>query len=440
MALLLGLIITLAAVVSYSWYITRQISGLRAVQRELGDRNRRDSLQLLRIQNDLHSLALAMRDMLDADHAYLLTAWSAEFQRIRGDLYDAFRLEDKVAVGHRTLDQRRYLATSVTQFWDAVDHVFALARKGREVEARTKIRLSLQARQAALSNTVARLLVENNESEEQTALRVARIYDGVQRQAYLFLGGTLTTILFTTLYLIYSSRRLFAKLSLLSQQRSELAQKLISTQESALRHISRELHDEFGQILTAIGAMLSRMRKRSSEKSSMYADLQEVCEITQSTLDKVRSLSQALHPVILEEAGLESALDWYVPNVQKQTGIAVSYEKSGANFYLESSASIHIYRVLQEALNNAIRHSRASQVWVRLRYLCSAVILEVEDHGTGFPQHPDRSGIGLIGMHERAEILGGQIDFLSANPTGTLVRLTVPRACLDRACLDVCEK
>src|SRR6185295_7169925 len=85
-ALLLGLVITLATVVAYSWYISGQISGLRRLQTELTDRNRRDSLQLLRIQNDLNQLALAMRDMLDATEPYPLTAWSTQFDRIRLDL------------------------------------------------------------------------------------------------------------------------------------------------------------------------------------------------------------------------------------------------------------------------------------------------------------------------------------------------------------------
>jgi hypothetical protein len=88
-ALLLGLIVTLAAVVGVSWYLTRQISGLRALQTDLVDRNRTDSLQLLRIQNDLNSLGLAMRDMLDSGEPYPLTAWSAQFSRIRGDLDSA---------------------------------------------------------------------------------------------------------------------------------------------------------------------------------------------------------------------------------------------------------------------------------------------------------------------------------------------------------------
>jgi signal transduction histidine kinase len=424
--LFLGLIITLAAVVAYSWYITVQISGLRQLQNHLAGRNRKDSLQLLRIQNDLNSLALAMRDMLDNDEPYPLTAWSAQFQRIRADLDDALTLEGQVALAERTPEQRQFLGNSMAQFWDAVERTFALARDGKENDARTEIRVSLQARQAGLSTAVARLLVQNNESEEQVGLRIGQIYDRVQRQVYIFLAAILSAILLTSLYLIQSNRRLFAQLAALSEQRSELAQKLISTQESTLRHISRELHDEFGQILTAIGSMLSRARTQVSEDSPFRAELQEVSEVAQSTLDKVRSLSQALHPVMLDEAGLESTIDWYIPVVERQNGIAISYEKSGRPFPVDANVGVHIYRILQEALNNLARHSGARQAWVRLRFLAQALELEVEDHGAGFVESSARSGIGLVAMRERAQLLSGSIEFLRPAEGGTLVRLRVP--------------
>ena len=93
LASLLGLVITLSAVLAYSAYITWQVTGLRKLQTDLVDRNRKDSLQLLRIQNDLNLLAVAMRDMVSSDEPYPLTAWSAQFQRIRTDLDDAMRLE-----------------------------------------------------------------------------------------------------------------------------------------------------------------------------------------------------------------------------------------------------------------------------------------------------------------------------------------------------------
>jgi signal transduction histidine kinase len=429
--LFLGLIITLAAIVAYSGYITRQISGLRELQNNLVDRNRKDSLQLLRIQNDLNSLALAMRDMLDNDEPYPLTAWSAQFQRVRTDLDDALRRERQAAPVNRTPEQEQYLETSVAQFWDAVDRTFLLAKDSNQTEAQTQIRVSLRARQEALSTAVSRLLVQNNESEEQAALRIAQIYDRVQRQVYLFLTATLIAILFTSLYLIRSNRLLFAQLAALSGQRSELAQKLIATQESTLRHISRELHDEFGQILTAVGMMLTRAGNLAPENSPLRAELREVCEITQGTLDKVRSLSQALHPVMLEETGLESTLEWYLPVVERQAGIQVSYEKSGESFPVDGNAAIHVYRVVQEALNNLTRHSGAKEAWVRLHFLPEALEVEVEDHGKGFDAQAAKQGIGLVAMRERAGLMDGTVQFLHSAPSGTLVRLTVPREKLD---------
>ena len=425
--LFLGLVITLAAVVLYSLYITRQITGLRELQHTLVDRNRKDSLQLIRIQNDLNSLALAMRDMLDNTEPYPLTAWASQFQRIRDDLDNALRLESQVAPTDRTAEQRQYLGDSVRQFWDAADRTFALAAAAKQKEAQDQIRLSLQARQAALSTAVSRLLVQNNESEEQATLRISQIYDRVQRQVYLFLTATLIAILFTSLYLIRSNRRLFAHLAELSDQRSELAQKLISTQESTLRYISRELHDEFGQILTAMGSMLSRAGNHAPEGSPLRADLREISEIAQTSLDKVRTLSQALHPVMLDEAGLESTLDWYLPVVEKQTGTKIHYEKLGKPYSVDGNAGIQVYRVLQEALNNVARHSGAKEAWVRLRFLPVRLELEVEDHGKGFSSDAKKPGIGLVAMRERAELLGGNLEVVSPDAGGTLVRLMVPR-------------
>lgn len=425
--LLFGLIITLAAVVSYSFYITVQLSGLRKLQSEMVDRNRKDSLQLLRVQNDLNSIGLAMRDMLDASEPYPLTAWSAQFERIRGDLDAALRLEEQLAGANRTADQRKYLSQSVGQFWDAVERMFRQAAQGKEKEARQQIRLTLQARQESLSTAVSRLLVQNNEGEEQAATRITQIYDGVQHQLYLFLGATLITIVLTSLYLIHSNRIIFRKLAALSEQRSDLAQKLISTQEATLRHISRELHDEFGQVLTAIGSLLGRAGNHLPEGSKVREEVQEVREIAQTTLDNIRSLSQALHPVLLEEAGLVSTLDWYIPTVERQTGLTMHYEKSGTAFPLDGGASVHVYRVLQEALNNVSRHSGAKEAWVRLGFLPDALELEVEDHGKGILPEKNGRGIGLVAMRERAELIGGTLELLQPASGGTTVRLRIER-------------
>src|SRR6202040_641691 len=144
--------------------------------------------------------------------------------------------------------------------------------------------------------------------------------------------------------------------------------------------------------------MVGRLGNKTPEGSSLREDLQEVREIAQSTLNNIRGLSQALHPVLLEEAGLESTLDWYIPTVERQTGIRLHYEKSGQPFSVDTGAGVHVFRIIQEALNNVSRHAVVTEAWIRLKFLPDALELEVEDHGKGFVADKVPLGIGLVAM------------------------------------------
>ena len=306
--------------------------------------------------------------------------------------------------------------------------MFDLARAGKENDAREQVRVSLQARQAALSTNVARLLVQNNESEGQTAQQIQDIYRTVQERVYWFLAATLMAIAATGLYLIRSNRQMFARLAALSDQHRELTQTMIATRESTLREIARELHDEFGQLLTAIGSMLRRLERHAPEESTLRSDLREVGEVAQAALQNVRGLSQSLHPSLLEELGLESTIDWYLSTVEKQLGVRVEYEHAGAALQVDDTTAIHVYRVLQEALSNVARHSGETCAWVRLRPEPGVLVLEIEDHGKGLDATTDRRGLGLVAMRERAALVGGTLDVLASHGGGTLIRLTVPQA------------
>lgn len=426
-ALLLGLILTLSAVVAYSVYISSQIADLRRLQTDLTDRSRRDSLLLLRIQNDLNQIGLAMRDMLDDEREYPLAAWRAQFDRLRQDLDDALARHGEIGPGPRTPDQQQYLASSTAQFWDAAARIFQLADAGQETEARRQVQDSLQARQAALSAAVARLLVQNDEAEEATSVQVQGIYRRVQRQVYVFLGATLAAILATSLYLIRTNRRLFARLATLSDERRDLAQTLIAMRESTLREIARELHDDIGQTLTAIGLMLRRATLHLPDDAPARADLREIGEVAQTALDQVRGYSQTLHPSILDELGIDSTIDWYLSTVERQLGIRVRFERTGNPRPIDAKVAIHIYRLLQESLSNVARHAGTEEAHVRMAYLPGRLELEVEDRGVGTASEGAGSrSLGLVTMRERAALVGGELALLRPPEGGTLVRLTVP--------------
>jgi len=415
----------------FSFYALRQIRGLEDLQTRTVDRNRKDSLQLLRIQNDLNEVAMAMRDMLYGDEPYPLTAWRKQFDSKRNDLDDALRLEAHLTPVHRDPNRQGYLAETLAQFWTAAGHMFELAEHGEEPAARAMIRNSLETQEGALINTVARLLVQNNEAEEDAADRIQHIYQGVERNVYFFLAAMLIAIFGTTLYLIYSNRRLFQHLATMSEHRSDLARKLITVQEETLHSLSRELHDEFGQVLTAIGAMLRRAEKKLPADSAFCTDLREVREVAQVTLEKTRNLSQLMHPSVLDDGGLEKAIDWYLPVFERQTGIKVRYEKKGESAAITDRVAIHVYRVLQEALNNLAKHSGSPLAVVRLAFPPGRLRLEVEDHGNGLPELRNGGagrGIGMTAMRERAELLQGSFEVVRPSEGGTLVRLEVPLA------------
>jgi signal transduction histidine kinase len=424
---MIGLAVTLATVAVFSVYVLEQLSFLRDLQTRIVDRNRKDSLQLLRVQRNLNELGLAMRDMAEGDEPYPLAAWQSQFGRIRVDLDDALKSEATLAPIARGADRQLYIARSLAQFWTSVDLLFELSEPS-PAQARLLIRTTLQAQQAALSNTVARSLVENTDVEEAAAAQIQTIYTRVERQVYLFVAAMVVVISLTSFYMIRSNRGIFQRLAMLSEHRSELARKLITVQEEIFHSISRELHDEFGQILTAIGAMLRRAEKKGLPPDSPFrAELQEVREVAQSTLEKIRSVSQVLHPTVLDDRGLEAAIDWYVPTFEKQTGIPVKYDKQGTSPVVSDRVAINVYRVLQEALNNLVRHSGSPVAMVRIEYAPDRLKLEIEDRGVGIQQgNGERPGTGLVAMRERAEMLHGRIEFLRPGEKGTLVRLEIP--------------
>jgi signal transduction histidine kinase len=172
--------------------------------------------------------------------------------------------------------------------------------------------------------------------------------------------------------------------------------------------------------------MLMRAR-RHRLPPSLSEDLDEIRNTAQEALEKTRSLTQALHPAILDDAGLEEAIGWYLSVFERQTGIHVDLEKSGLSRELGEDRPIHVYRVLQEALNNLARHSRSISAWVRVRFLADRLELEVEDRGVGLDYETKESrGMGMIAMRERAALLSGRIQFLRPEQGGTLVKLDVP--------------
>ena len=431
--LVAGLAFTLLVIGGYAFYTLRSVGRMREVQTSIVDRNRMGSLQLIRIQNELNSLGLAMRDMLDQSQRYPLEAWMAPLTRVRENLDDAIAQEARLSQGIRSPQQTAFLTASFADFWRACDTALALARGGESLKALDMVRGTLQPRLEALNSLTARLLVSNNEEESKAGGQVRVLYAEIERNAYLLLGLSLLMILLTSTGLIRSNRRLFAQLSTLAEQRRELTQQLISTQESTFRTISRDLHDEFGQILTALGAMLRRAQSHAPD-SIFHEQTQEAGVIVQGTLEKIRSLSQSLQPVLLEEQGLVAAVAWHLAGFERHTGIAVQYRGPASGIDLPARKAIHVFRILQEAMNNAARHAKVMDLEVRLEAANGFLSMTITDEGRGIGAAKS-DGVGLVGMRERAALLGGTLAITPVLPSGrgTRVSLQLPLTAADAA-------
>lgn len=419
--LIAGLLFTIAVIGAYAAFTLRSVQQMRETQTRIVERNRLAALQLIRIQSELNSLALALRDMVENRDGYPLAAWRPALARTEQNLNDAIQREGALSEGRRTEEQTAYLRTTFADFWRAKEALLQMAERGDAARAGQMVRDTLQPRQEALSALTARLLVEANERDSRAGVELGAIYSDVERNAYIFLGLSVLLIAATSLGLIRATGDFIVRLTDLAEQRRELARQLITTQESTLRAISRDLHDEFGQILTAVGALLRRVARHDAG-GQLQGQVQEVSEIVQATLEKIRSLSQSLQPMILEEQGLLAAVRWHVANFQRHSGIEIHAELPESLDPVPAEQAIHVYRILQESLNNVARHAEVGEAVVRLENEEGLLRLTVEDAGRGISASA-RPGIGLAAMRERAEYLKGK--FTVEKPAGGGVRIVL---------------
>ena len=213
------------------------------------------------------------------------------------------------------------------------------------------------------------------------------------------------------------------------QSLRELSLHLLRTQDEERRRIGRDLHDSLGQYLAALKMNLEMVARRTRAG----ADLNEAIRLTEESIKEVRTLSYLLHPPLLEESGLQSAVQWYLDGFASRSHIDVGFEHRGGFPRLPRDLELALFRILQEALTNVHRHSESDKARVRLQTSDGIAILEVQDEGKGMPPElqgesgVERTwGIGLRGMSERMHELGGRLEISSAPQKGTTVRAVAP--------------
>jgi PAS domain S-box-containing protein len=206
-----------------------------------------------------------------------------------------------------------------------------------------------------------------------------------------------------------------------SEQLRQLSNRLVRVQDEERRHIARELHDSVGQYLSGLLMALGEAQRGISSNSN----LEEAAQIAQDCLAETRTMSHLLHPPLLEEAGLASAVSWFVDGFASRSGIRAEVEIAKPLRRLGPEIELALFRVLQESLTNVHRHSGSKSVSIRIGADSQQVWLEVEDQGKGASNGFAHAGVGITGMRERVANLGGELGIRS-NQTGTRVRAVLP--------------
>lgn len=197
-----------------------------------------------------------------------------------------------------------------------------------------------------------------------------------------------------------------------------LSDKLVTAQEEERRNLSRELHDELGQSMSAMLMELSRLETKLSKDEQSREMFASVRESAEGCVAKIRDLSLALRPAMLDEIGLLPAVRWHAREVTRRTGVPVEVTADEADDDLPEAYRTCIYRVVQEALHNCVKHAHASQVRVAMQHRKDGFAMSISDNGVGFNPKQEK-GLGLLGIAERVSQLGGRFQIASEPGGGT---------------------
>jgi signal transduction histidine kinase len=392
-------------------------------------RSRERERALRDVQDETAALAIALRDALIDPREVTAST--------RGQLEDLHR---SVMAGLARLREQpdatqdkwvRQLSELHERYW----RLAGTALSWRESELRAKRAAFLRTelaplREAAMESARNIQLMEetlNREHRARTEAAFERLDAALSRTlaVSLFIGFVIS--LWTVWRLSRLERQadsLQRQTELDKQQFRILSRTLVQAQEEERRSLSRELHDQIGQMLTAIQMVFTNIER---EYGDPRRHIEDGKALTERTVAEVRNISMGLRPSLLDDLGLGPAIQWQAREFSKRSGVPADLKLDDHLEMLSDSQKTCLYRVVQELLTNCARHAQAKRVRIELRAGEEAVSLMVEDDGKGFDlASPRQRGLGLFGMEERVRELGGEVSIFTRPGMGTQVRIVVP--------------
>jgi signal transduction histidine kinase len=427
-ALLLGFGLTLGLWLFTGYDIAHRIGGLEQEAALINQRYMAAQEQLSTVRAQALLGSVYVRDaLLDPDSATI-----EQYRRRLGEVYDEIdrTLRQYVPVLDSPTEQPRIddFRREVDAFRATILDVLSTDRSKWPTEARQLLSERVMPRREAVIRLSDDAQAINRRVFVQQQARLAAVYAVAERLTWQRLGVALAASLGIALLATFYAARLENRLK---RQRDRdlqntrdlqrLSAKLITAQEEERRTIARELHDEVGQVLTAIKVELS-LARRALEAQGTSADALETAQsIADAALHTVRDLSRLLHPSVLDDLGLPAAIDAYIQGFRNRHGVRVDLTVDGMQDRVTPDVEAAAYRIIQEALTNVARHSQAALCRVALQRQDNTLLITIEDDGRGFAaaeaHASEPPGLGLIGIRERVSQLRGTIR-LERSPEG----------------------
>lgn len=376
----------------------------------------------------IYSTALATRDLIVDPTS---TEYPAQVQRLRQAtktqvqrLLELTKADDQARV--------EALVTEVNSYWDLVAPLLRWSPEERARSGIAYLKRDLRGRRTSLVSTIGKISQLNQENLARDHATSREIIG--QLDSYMSSAMVVTVLL--GLVIVAGSVYRVTQLEKRADQHRrtaeeaehamrELSHKVVHAQEEERKAISRELHDEVGQLLTALRIELGNLQQ-TTPKGALSVPLADTKSLAERSLRAVRDIAMGLRPSMLDDLGLGPAIEWQGREFSRRLGIPVEVTCTGELNPLSDAHRTCIYRVVQEALTNCARHAKAGRIQVRIRNQNGRLRVQVSDDGRGMDPGQVGSGLGLLGMKERARELNGRLDIESSLGRGTTITVEVP--------------
>ncbi len=430
-----GLASLLMLVVYTVWTANEKAQAIYRAVDELNSHHRDVEAKLRRLRSDLHVSGIFMRDyLLDTERSH-----TEEYQASLAAYRSANlgTLAELRALMRTTGDDRmRNLEAQLEDYWRTFEPLIDWTIAEKIMLSTSFLRREVIPRREAIINIAEEIEQLNNANLAAESAAVIRQQEAFRSDLYTLLWRSLILGTFLAILSVWRLRVLERRSE--DQKRvaqdaegqlRELSQQLVAAQEEERRKLSRELHDHLGQMLTALRMELGRVERLGrTPDARTAAAVSESRQLVDEMVRLVRDLALGLRPSMLDDIGLQPTLEWQARDFSRRYGVPVDLEVTGNLNTLSDQHRTCIYRVVQEALTNCVRHARARSVRIRVDARDQGLLLSVIDNGVGLDPAVRRGGLGLRGIEERVRELGGTVAMRSAAGEGSTLTVQLPLA------------